>query len=371
MRFEMKMPDLATTDSQIRVVRWFIEPGQKVERGQPLLEVETDKATMEVESVVSGVLKEVQAAINVEVSVGQVIAVLEIEDPAQRSSPAAPPPNDLARLREGEAPAEPSEIPQLTITSTAWQEPRPPEITKPGSVGGNPKGMFARNRSAAASPVKNAGIPLSIAQRTAAKRLLESKQTMPHFYLQTSFNAAAVIARRNAAGPVKPAWDAFFVQAVARAIGKFDRFRCRFDGERLAAIESDGIGVAIDHEGELYVIPVAAPTSKSVEQISEEIRRNVKRLQENDPEMRKIRPALMTVTNLGVCNVEGFIPIINPPESAILGIGKVLPTPVAKANGQTGVEHRATLTLSVDHRVASGKYAGDFLGEIVRELESF
>ena len=230
--------------------------------------------------------------------------------------------------------------------------------------------MFARNRSATASPPSKVGIALSVAQRTAAKRLQESKQTVPHYYLQTSFNAAAVIARRNAAGPVKPAWDAFFVQAVARAIGKFDRFRYRFDSERLAAIESDGIGVAIDREGELYVIPVAAPTNKSVEQISAEIRGNVKRLQDNDPEMRKIRPALMTVTNLGVCNVESFIPIINPPEAAILGVGKVLPMPVAQADGRIGVEQRATLTLSVDHRVVSGKYAGDFLGEIVRELES-
>ena len=353
MRFEMKMPDLATTDSQIRVVRWFIEPGQKIERGQPLLEVETDKATMEVESVVSGVLKEVQAVINDEVSVGQVIAVLEIEDAARK-------PNSVES-----APAAP------VVTSAPAVSPSVGSATPPPRADGAPKGMFARNRSAAAAPVQKAGIPLSIAQRTAAKRLLESKQTVPHFYLQTSFNAAAVIARRNAAGSVKPAWDAFFVQAVARAIGKFDRFRHRFDGEQLAAIEGDGVGVAIDHEGELYVIPIASPTTKSVEQISEEIRGNVKRLQANDPEMRKIRPALMTVTNLGVCNVESFIPIINPPEAAILGVGKVLPTPVVQADGQIGVEQRATLTLSVDHRAVSGKYAGEFLGAIVKELELF
>ena len=78
----------------------------------------------------------------------------------------------------------------------------------------------------------------------------------------------------------------------------------------------------------------------------------------------------MTVTNLGVCNVESFIPIINPPEAAILGIGRAMPTPVAQADGQIAVELRCTLTLSVDHRVASGKYAGDFLGTIIKELEA-
>jgi pyruvate dehydrogenase E2 component (dihydrolipoamide acetyltransferase) len=76
------------------------------------------------------------------------------------------------------------------------------------------------------------------------------------------------------------------------------------------------------------------------------------------------------VTNLGVCGVESFIPIINPPEAAILGIGKVMPTPVARADGWIGVEPRCTITLSVDHRIASGKYAGDFFGAIVKELES-
>jgi pyruvate dehydrogenase E2 component (dihydrolipoamide acetyltransferase) len=358
MRFEMKMPDLATTDSAIRVVRWFIEPGQSIQRGQPLLEVETDKATMEVESVANGVLQEVRAEINVEVSVGQVIAVLEVED---RSAPVS--------RREGEAPAEPSSDQKLA----ARQEPRPPEIAATVSATDRPKGMFARNRSAVATgkPAENAAIPLSVARRTAAKRLQESKQTVPHFYLQASFNAAGILAKRNAAGAEKPAWDAFFVQAVARAIGTFERFRYRFDGERLAPIESDGIGVAIDHEGELYVIPVATAATKSIEQISTQIRENVAKLRDGDPEMRKIRPALMTVTNLGVCNVESFTPIINPPEPAILGIGKVALTPVARADGQITVEHRATLTLSVDHRVVSGKYAGEFLGEIVKTLEAF
>ena len=100
-----------------------------------------------------------------------------------------------------------------------------------------------------------AGIALSVAERTAGKRLQESKQTIPHFYLQTSVNAAAMIARRKAAEPAKLAWDAFFVSAVAKAIANFDRFRCRLDGERLVPIDSDAIGVAVDVEGELYVIP--------------------------------------------------------------------------------------------------------------------
>jgi len=105
--------------------------------------------------------------------------------------------------------------------------------------------------------------------------------------------------------------------------------------------------------------------------VSDEIRQNVEHLRQGDPDAKRIRPALLTVTNLGVCNVEGFIPIINPPEPAILGVGRVAPTPVVQPDGRIGVEHRCTLTLCVDHRVANGRYAGEFLGAIVKELESF
>jgi pyruvate dehydrogenase E2 component (dihydrolipoamide acetyltransferase) len=332
-------------------VRWLVEPGQKVDRGQPLVEVETDKATMEVESVVGGVLAEVRAEAGAEVSVGQVIAVLNVDN----ATPAAIP-----------AP--------LVRPSDALSSASPP----PASTGESPKplarpaGMFARNRAAAAAPLKtNRGIPLSVAQRTAARRLQESKQTVPHFYLQSSANVSAIIIHRNAAESARPAWDAFFVLAVARAIAKFDRFRCRFDGEHLLPAETDAIGVAIDHEGELYVMPIASPATKTVEQISDDIRRSVEQLRSGAPEARRIRPALITISNLGAANVESFVPIINPPEAAILGIGRAAPTPVARDDGRVGVEPRVTLTLSVDHRVASGRYAGEFLGEIVRQLESF
>ena len=179
-----------------------------------------------------------------------------------------------------------------------------------------------------------------------------------------------MMARRKASEPAKLAWDAFFVLAASRAIAKFERFRCRLDGERLVPLETDAIGVAVDHENELYVIPVASPSAKTAERISEEIRQGAERLRRGDPEARRIHPALLTVTNLGACQVESFIPIINPPEAAVLGVGKVMAAPVARDDGRIGVEPRCTLTLSVDHRIASGKYAGDFLGAIVKELES-
>jgi pyruvate dehydrogenase E2 component (dihydrolipoamide acetyltransferase) len=349
MRLEIKMPDAATTESEIRIVRWIVQPGQKVARGAPLLEIESDKAAMEVESVASGVLGEVRFQAGESVSVGDVIAVLEVDGDA---------PADVA--------AEPTSATPAKAAAT-----RSPVTAKPAvrpATGG--AGMFARNRAAVeAAQAAVAGIPLSLAQRTTAQRLQASKQTIPHFYLQTSFNAAAIMARRQAVETQPVTWDAFFVLAVAKAIRRFDRFRCRLDGERLVPAGTDAIGVAVGTEDELFVIPVHAPAGKTVADISDEIRRGVERLRGGDQEIRRMQPALMTVTNLGMCNVERFVPIINPPEAAILGAGKVRPTPVALASGELGVQHRGTLTLSVDHRIASGRYAAAFLEAIVTELE--
>jgi pyruvate dehydrogenase E2 component (dihydrolipoamide acetyltransferase) len=362
MRFQMKMPDVSTNDSDVRIVRWLIEPGQAIERGQPLLEVETDKATMEIESPASGVLQDVRSPANDSVGVGHIIAVLEVHDATATASPSPPAvldciPDRVPLLRRSSDDAAP-------IRETASQQAASPTASV---------GMFARNRAAAAAktPPKPAAqaIPLTLAQRVAGKRLQESKQTIPHFYLQTSANAAAMIARRKAAEPAKLAWDAIFVQAVAKAIGRFERFACRFENDQLVPAATDAIGVAIDVENELYVIPIASPAAKTVEQISNEIRSHVQHLREGSPDAKKLRPALMTITNLGLANVEGFIPVINPPEPAILGIGRVMPTPVARDDGSLGVEHRCTLALCVDHRVCSGRYAAAFLDAIVNELE--
>lgn len=364
MRFEMKMPDLATTDSEIRIVRWMIEPSERVQRGQPLLEVETDKASMEVESVVSGVLTEVHATVNAAVSVGQVIAVLEVEETAAKDSAAVCGP-DVAAVE--------------TSKACECQEKHQGDVSGAGSRSGSAPGrMFARNRAAAgareasvrrANARETTDIPLTVAQRAAAKRLQESKQTVPHFYLQRSVNATRMLAYRKAVGTAKLAWDAFFVRAVARAIGQFDRFRCRIDGDRLTPAGTEAIGVAVDHEDELYVVPIDSPSDKKIEEISAEIRQSAERIRGGDMEAKRTRPALMTVTNLGVDAIESFIPIINPPEPAILGIGRVMPTPVAREDGWIGVEPRCALTLSVDHRVASGRYAAQFLARIIDELE--
>ena len=233
--------------------------------------------------------------------------------------------------------------------------------------------MFARNRQkaaeAAAGPTTAAPLALSLAQRTVAKRMQESKQTIPHFYLQTSVNAEPMRARRAAAAGEKPVWDAFIAHAAGKALKQFDRLCTSFRDGALIPQAVDAVGIAVDLDGDLYVVQVTAPAAKTPEQISTEIRALVQRLRDGDPEVRRVRPGNLTISNLGATGVEAFVPIVNPPEAAILGVGAVAPAVVA-LDGQVAIQNRVTLTLAVDHRVVNGRYAADFLQSVVRELEA-
>jgi pyruvate dehydrogenase E2 component (dihydrolipoamide acetyltransferase) len=199
----------------------------------------------------------------------------------------------------------------------------------------------------------------------------QSKQTIPHFYLQTSANAGPIAARRKAAAERRrpPVWDAYFVHAAARALRRFPKLCYRFEADTLVPQGVDAVALAVDFDEELFTLVLDSPADRPPEQLSDEIRAGVDRLRSGDPQARLARRANLTVSNLGGSNVESFAAVINPPESAILAVGKVRQV-VTAVDGQLAIQERVILTLSVDHRVASGKYAAGFLGAIVEELES-
>ncbi len=231
----MKMPDLTTTHSPIRLIRWLVEPGTSVTRGQALCEIETDKATSEVESIATGVLKEMRIPPDKWVSAGDVMAVLEVAGPS-----AVPPAAVL--------PSSPSSPPPAASAGTG---------ALPGRSG---SGWLARNRALAAqqgTPVQGVNPILSPHQRTVGLRLQASKQTIPHFYLQTSANAEPMIARRRSAMPRKLAWDALFAWAAGQALQAFERMGWRMEDADRVTQGADAVGVAVDLRGELHRVVMA------------------------------------------------------------------------------------------------------------------
>lgn len=357
MEVPISMPDLATTADDVRIVRWLVEVGAAVQRGDPLLEIETDKATMDIDAITSGTLKAVYAAADERVPVGRVIAVIEAAGDAQPVPEATP------------IIATPATTPPLAV------QPMRAEAT-PGNA---PRlSFFARNRLAREATTRRPTTPgasvLTATQLEIGRRMQRSKQTAPHFYLTTSADAERLIALRAAASeqtpPQKVVWDAFFVIAAANALQAFPRMAMQFDGERLTPRPTNAIGVAADVDDALYIIAVEDPLAGSVADVSAQITRGVERLRQGDPAAKKLTPTAFTITNLGAENIESFHAIINPGEAAILAIGKVAPT-VQPQGREIVVQHRVSLSLSVDHRVANGKYAAAFLSRIVEEIERF
>jgi pyruvate dehydrogenase E2 component (dihydrolipoamide acetyltransferase) len=350
MKFEMKMPDLATTASSMKILGWLKKPGESVRRGELALEIETDKAAVEVEATVNGILLETKVEAGSVVAAGDVVAIIEVEEQ----------PTSAVSVVSG--PATKTED-TASIQSTLAKQ--------------KASGMFARNRDAAGKSTEadrkqgtdRSPTALSPARRTAARRLQESKQTVPHFYLQTSARVDALVARRNATTRSKLLWDAFFVKAVSNALKRFEKMAFYFENDTLVPQGTGNIGVAADIDGELFVVSVDSPAEKEVEQVSENITSAVEALRSGDVNSRQIRPGVITISNLGGTGIESFSAIINPPEAAILAIG--MARAVIVPNGNTfAMEHRINLTLSVDHRVVNGKYAAEFLAAIAKEIEA-
>jgi pyruvate dehydrogenase E2 component (dihydrolipoamide acetyltransferase) len=340
-RIEIKMPDLSTTGGDILIVNWIAKKGDTVAIGQPIVTIETDKATMDVESVVSGALQEICVAEGLRANVGDTIAVIFSESVTEDS------PVELAKVEVVE--------PQQAKSVVAIHKSK-----GSGSI-------FARNK-AASGKIPSTSSLNAIGQVVAA-RMLQSKQTIPHFYLTRQVNAGSVISCREGHKPEKIVWDAFFVKAIAESLKKFERLTYSFVNNALVKKDTASIGIAVDIEDDLYVIAVREPLAKSISVISKEILEKVEAIRKGDPSAKKMEACLMTVTNLGSADVSSFTAIVNPPEAAILAVGKISPMPIVE-NGQVVVGNCVNLTLSVDHRIANGKYAANFLGAVVERLES-
>ncbi len=347
------MPDLSTTGDRVRLVHWLVEPGAEIKLGQPLCEVETDKAIMEVEAVSGGIVKSLLVQQDEQVMVGQEIAVI-----LSSSEPSVPQKQTVASKEQ-------------TVTTSVKNDYC--EKSDATFVPSRPvKGWFAKNKEKhlASDP---AHVPMSSTQGIVAKRMQQSKQTVPHFYLQVTADAEAMVAARRKNKEKYPGqkvvWDAFFVLASAAALEKFERMKCRWEDNQLIKFSIDAVGVAVDIDGDLYVIPIKNPLSKDVSQISNEILSKVAKIRAGDPEAKMLEPANITITNLGVANIDSFFAIVNPPEAAILAIGKVAPVPCVIGD-RIVARNQVKLTLSIDHRIVSGKYAADFLNAIVEEIQS-
>ncbi len=404
------MPKLGFDMAEGTLVRWVKAEGETIAKGEVLAEIETDKATVEVESSRDGVVYRHIAAEGETLPVGAPIAVLA--DPGEEV--------DVSVLL-GEAPAEaapaPTEAALATAEAPAPAASAPPAETPveggrlPGGVkasplarrmarehgldltrltGTGPGGRIVKRDVEAAlaaaaqpaptpasgvvTPAAGETVPLTRLRAAIGRRMTEAKQQVPHFYVTHEYNMEPLMALRREVNALlaeqgeKASVNDFIVRAVALALREFPNLNASLQGDQVVRHAQINVGVAVAVEGGLLTVVCHEADRKSVRQIAADIREKVGRAREGRVRPEDIEGSTFSVSNLGMYDVEHFIAIINPPEAAILAVGAAREVPVVR-DGQIvpGVTMKATL--SVDHRVSDGAEAARFLQTLAKYLE--
>ena len=409
----IEMPKLSDTMTVGTLVKWLKKEGDTVASGDMLAEVETDKATMELECFFDGTLVKIFAAEGAQVELGEPLCAVgekgeTVEAPAKKSAPApeqpkeskpaesssdtppsAPPPPAPAPTASAPAPAASGDGKRLKISPLARKLAQskgidPSHIKGSGTSGritradilnaeknGVPTGGTSTGPSLLnKGPIQEDKVtPVSGMRATIAKRLVESKTQLPHFYLDVEVDAAPLLALRAqlnaglANDGVKLSVNDFILKASAEALRKVPAVNCSWENTQIRHHSRAHISFAVAIEDGLITPVVFDAHVKSVFAISTEAKTLGKAAK-----AKKLQPAQFTggtfcVSNLGMMGINSFKAIINPPNAAILAVGTTVEKPVV-ANGQIVIGQRMNLTLSCDHRVVDGAVGAQFLSAL-------
>ncbi len=409
------MPKLGFDMAEGRLVRWVKAEGETVNKGEVLAEIETDKATVEVESNFSGVLARCLVEQGSVVPVGAPIAIIaapgENPDEVLRGSAA-----EVKSSVVGEAssmvtsPLPPSSPREELSTGRVFSSPLARKIAREQGIdlgrirGSGPGGRIVRRDVEAALAVRNASqpavveaaratpftthaltgiedtlspadqrIPVDKLRAAIARRMSEAKQQVPHFYVTHEYDMDALLELRQEVNKLLPeeqkiSVNDFLVKAVALTLRSFPNLNASFQGDAIVRHSSINIGVAVALENGLLTVVVRQADVKPVRLISNELREMVSRARQGKVRPEDIEGSTFSISNLGMYDVEHFIAIINPPEAAILAIGSAKQV-AAIVNGQVQPRSRMKATLSADHRVTDGAEAARFLQTLAEWIE--
>jgi pyruvate dehydrogenase E2 component (dihydrolipoamide acetyltransferase) len=409
----IEMPKLADTMTEGTLVKWRVKEGDKVATGDVLAEVETDKATMEMESFDDGTVHKLLVAAGQKVACGTPIALLlgkNEQPPADGSLPAvaakpaaaasagAPPSSGAATAV---AHAAGSRAATSTSGSRVKASPLAKKIAASQGVnlsalrGTGPGGrILARDveNAPAASPVGGSSvpivpsipagaadtvIPLSGMRRVIAERLLSSKTHLPHFYLTIEVDAAPLMKLRaeanaaaEASGAAKLTVNDFVLKAVVTAAQKVPQVNASFAGDSIIQYAAVNLSVAVAVEEGLVTPVIRDAQKKSLREISEAVKDLAGRARSKKLKPDEYAGGTITVSNLGAYGIDQFNAIINPPQALILAIGAIVKKPVVGAGDTILVGQRMNITLSSDHRVVDGAVGANYLVELKKLLES-
>jgi pyruvate dehydrogenase E2 component (dihydrolipoamide acetyltransferase) len=424
----VEMPKMGDTMEEGKILRWLKHEGDTVKKGESLAEVETDKVNIEIEAFASGVLRKILVPEGESAPIGAQIALIGSAD---EPLPASAGDEDAATATREATKASSAPAPAGGSATTRPEPTAPAVAAAPAPTGGQgrifispiarhiaqehqldysqirgtgPNGRIIKMdveaalaqqaAPAAAMPAAPAPapafepvpaaiegeevveIPLTSMRRTIAKRLSQSMQTAPHFYVTSVIDTGKLAELRRQINeyaasepqPVKVSFNDLIIKAVARALVHMPQVNVSFAEDRLIQKKQVNVGMAVALETGLIVPVIKHADQRSVLDIAREARRLAEAARAGKLRPDDLSGGTFTVSNLGMYDVESFTAVINPPESAILAVGSITPTPVVE-NGQVVVRDRMKVTLSSDHRAIDGAIAARFLQEVKRLLE--
>jgi pyruvate dehydrogenase E2 component (dihydrolipoamide acetyltransferase) len=429
----VQMPKLGFDMAEGTLVRWVKVEGEAVKKGEVLAEIETDKATVEVESQFSGVVLKHLVEEKAVVPVGSPIAV--IGQPGETvSAPSAAP--SAAAPTQPTAPAGAAAVSAVVVPAAQLAPAAPPT---PGMLkasplarrmagdvgldlrrlqGTGPGGRIVRKDvermieqqhavsvpAVAATPVAAAPasaaqalparpvvevplpslaaaavpadqhIPLVRLRSAIARRMVESKQQVPHFYVTHEYDVEKLLALRKSLNELLPedqklSVHDFIVKAVALCLRRFPNLNASFAGNEIVRHGHINVGTAVAIEGGVMTVVCTDTDLKPLRLISQEVRTMSGRARAGKVHPEDVEGSTFSISNLGMFDVENFTAIITPPEAAVLAVGTAHQIPVVGANGELKVGVRMKATISADHRVTDGAEAAQFLKALTDYLE--
>ena len=410
----INMPKLGFDMAEGLLVRWVRQVGENINKGDVLAEIETDKATVEVESSASGVVLQLIVDQGTMVPVNAPIAVVgvageKVDVPIQTTSKVEKP---VLSESKGKKPnATPPALPRVAPvqqtsphleSGSVKASPLAKKVAKDNNVnlatlqGTGPGGRVVRKDVEAALSSGQSSVsskqsaqptyhltlttpddkvvPTTKLRQAIGRRLVESKTTIPHFYVTHEYKMDALMDIRKQANAFIPeneklSVNDFILKAVALTLRQFPNLNATIKGNEVIQFGHVNVGVAVTVPGGLMTVVVKDTDQKTLRQISGEVKTMAARAREGKVKPEDVDGSTFSTSNLGMYDVEDFIAIINPPEAAILAISSAREVPVVE-DGQLKVGWRMKATISVDHRVSDGAEAAQFMQALAGFLEN-
>ncbi|GAB1471380.1 pyruvate dehydrogenase complex dihydrolipoamide acetyltransferase [Chloroflexota bacterium] len=408
----INMPKLGFDMAEGLLVRWVKQVGETIHKGDVLAEIETDKATVEVESSVSGVVLShiveqgatvpVNAPIAIVGEAGEKVDAAPTVDKGPKTESAAPQPKPTVDSASNNIASPEASSAVLSQPSAVKASPLAKKIAQDNQLdlsriaGTGPGGRVVKKDVEAVlaggqltvgsgqrlqpstinyQPIaEDKIIPTTKLRQAIGRRLVESKQNIPHFYVTHEFKMEAILDMRKQINAYlgdneKVSVNDFVIKATALTLRQFPNLNATLKGTEVIQFGHVNVGVAVTVPGGLMTVVVKDADVKPLRQISAEIKSMAARARDGKVKPDDVDGSTFSTSNLGMYDVEEFTAIINPPEAGILAIGSAKETPVVE-NGQIKIGSRMKATISVDHRVSDGAEAAQFMQKMAEFLEN-